>query len=124
MVEGVIPQAHLQKESVYFFIYTNFNTFIELTPGLKEMSENKLKTEEELSQSILYKIRHFFSSRQKLKDENSKVISDLCSHGDVGYRGDASAGLWLFVLGSGLFKHLLPLTKRHNTPAEMQTIKH
>lgn len=74
MVEGVIPQAHLQKESVYFFIYTNFNTFIELTPGLKEMSENKLKTEEELSQSILYKIRHFFSSRQKLKDENSKLF--------------------------------------------------
>lgn len=51
----------------------------------------------------------------KKKTQNA---SYLCSHGDIGYRGDASTGLWLFVLGSGLFKHLFPLTKRHNTPAE------
>ena len=41
---------------------------------------------------------------------------DLGSHGDVGDGRDASTGLWLLVLGSSLFKHLLPLTKRHDTP--------
>lgn len=48
----------------------------------------------------------------------SKIESYLCSHCDVGYWRNAGTGLWLFVLGSGLFKHLLPLTKRHNTPAD------
>lgn len=46
------------------------------------------------------------------------ILSHLCSYGDVGDRGHASTRLWLFVLCSGLLKHLLPLTKRHNTPAD------
>lgn len=51
------------------------------------------------------------------------MMSDLCSHSDVGYRWNASAGLWLFVLRSGLFKHLLALTKRHDTPTDWRKIE-
>lgn len=51
------------------------------------------------------------------------LLPDLCSHSDVGYWWNASTGLWLFVLCSGLFKHLLALTKRHNTPTYGRKIK-
>lgn len=55
------------------------------------------------------------------EEKNFKIVN-LCSHSDVGYWGDASTGLWLFVFCSSLFKHLLPLTKRHNTPADNTSV--
>lgn len=92
MVEGVIPQTHLKEKP------------------------NNLSTS---PQTLLEHM--FLTKTQRWSQFNSTIIplfSYLRSHSDVGNWGDAGAGLWLFVLGSGLLKHLLSLTKRHNTPAE------
>lgn len=100
MIKGIIPQTHLKKGSrgknkcwnnLQNYIWKNYRG------KLVHISHTILKWGQATFQNFL---------------------SHLCSHGDVGYRGHASTGLWLFVLCSGLFKHLLPLTKRHNTPAD------
>lgn len=69
------------------------------------------------------KATHLFSSKINFSvhiktTESENDFLYLCSHCDVGYWRNASTGLWLLVLGSCLFEHLLPLTKRHNTPVE------
>lgn len=94
MIEGVIPQTHLKEEPSHLF-----TSPLTLT-----------------AQILLTKIQRWCWSQSGR--EGTWTFSYLCSHSDVGYGGDASAGLWLFVLGSGLLKHLLSLTKRHNTPTK------
>lgn len=94
MIKGIIPQTHLRKEAG------------------KTLHREKKK--------LLKLLRITFEEKLLKRGRHTcpYFVSDLCSHGDVGYRGHASTRLWLFVLCSGLFKHLLPLTKRHNTPAD------